>query len=168
MVTESEVFNAVRRGYIEFESTSNAGIIDYFSGVDQESVAGHASHIKGILFEQEYLDVLEAKGVEAQIFEAENHPITDIAVLGDGDFATELQLKATDSASYVTAAIQENPDVGFVVTSEIAGSLGTDLVVDSGIENAALDSAVEGTLIDEALNPISPLSVIGWAFGLPF
>jgi L-2-hydroxyglutarate oxidase LhgO len=168
VITESEVFDAVRRGYTEFESTSNAEIIDYFSEIDQGSVAGHVSHIKGILFEQEYVDSLAAEGVEAQTFEATNHPITDISILGDGDVVTELQLKATDSVSYVTAAIQENPEVGFVVTSEIAGGLGTDLVMDSGIENTALDQAVQDTLMEEALNPVSPLSVIGWAFGLPF
>lgn len=168
MITESEVFEAVRRGYTEFESTPNAEIIEYFSEIDQGSVAGHASHIKGILFELEYVDALTAQGVEAQIFEATNHAITDIAVLDGSDVVTELQLKATDSVSYVTAAIEENPDVGFVVTSEIAGGLGSELVVDSGIENAALNHAVESALMDDALNPVSPFSVVGWVFGLPF
>ena len=65
--------------------------------------------------------------------------------------------------SYVTAAMEENPDIGFVVTSEIAAGMGNDLVVDSGIENAVLDQAV-----GETLYPVSPLSMIGWAFGLPF
>lgn len=162
MITESEVFDAVRRGYTEFESITNAEIIDYFSEIDQGSVAGHVSHIKGILFEQEYVDLLATRGVEAQIFEATNHPIADITVLEGSDVASELQLKATDSVSYVTAAMEENPDIGFVVTSEIAAGMGSDLVVDSGIENAALDQAV-----GEALYPVSPLSVIGWAFGLP-
>ena len=133
MITESEVFDAVRRGYSEFESTSNAEIIDYFSEIDQGSVAGHVSHIK------------------------------DITVLDSSGFASELQLKATDSMSYVTAAMEENPDIGFVVTSEIAAGMGNDLVVDSGIENAVLDQAV-----GETLYPVSPLSMIGWAFGLPF
>lgn len=163
MITESEVFDAVRRGYSEFESTSNAEIIDYFSEIDQGSVAGHVSHIKGILFEQEYVDLLQTQGVEAEIFEATNHPVADITVLDSSGFASELQLKATDSMSYVTAAMEENPDIGFVVTSEIAAGMGNDLVVDSGIENAVLDQAV-----GETLYPVSPLSMIGWAFGLPF
>lgn len=162
MITESEVFDAVRRGYVEFESTSNSEIIDYFSEMDEGSMIGHASHVKGILFEQEYVDALTAQGVEAEIFEAINNPETDIAVFEEGDLVTELQLKATDSASYVTAAMEENPEVGFVVTSEIAAGMGNDLVVDSGIENAALDQAV-----GDALNPVSPFSVIGWVFGLP-
>lgn len=163
VITESEVFDAVRRGYNEFESTPNAEIIDYFSEIDRDSAAGHVSHIKGILFEQEYVDLLATQGVEAQIFEATNHPIADITVLEGNDVISELQLKATDSVSYVTAAIEDNPDIGFVVTSEIAAGMGNDLVVDSSIENAALDQAV-----GEALYPVSPLSVIGWFFGLPF
>lgn len=163
MITESEVFDAVRRGYVEFESASNSEIIDYFVGLDEGSMIGHASHVKGILFEQEYVDLLTTQGIEAQIFEATNHPVADITVMDGSDVASELQLKATDSMSYVTAAMKENPDIGFVVTSEVAAGMGNDLVVDSGIENAVLDQAV-----GEALYPVSPLSMIGWAFGLPF
>jgi hypothetical protein len=163
MITESEVFDAVRRGYVEFESTSNSEIIDYFAELDEGSMIGHASHVKGILFEQEYVDALAVQGVEAEIFEAINNPVTDISVFEEGDLVSELQLKATDSASYVIAAMEENPEVGFVVTSEIAAGMGNDLVVDSGIENAALDQAVGDTL-----NPVSPFSMIGWVFGLPF
>lgn len=162
MITESEVFDAVRRGYVEFESSSNSEIIDYFAGLDDGSMIGHASHVKGILFEHEYVDALAVQGVEAEIFKATNNPVSDIAVFDEGDLVTELQLKATDSASYVTAVMEENPEIGFVVTSEIAAGMGNDLVVDSGIENAALDQAV-----GDALNPVSPFSVIGWVFGLP-
>jgi hypothetical protein len=168
MITDSEVFDAVRRGYTEFEVASNAEIIDYFSTIEQGSAAGHASHIKGILFEQEYVDLLAVQGVESQLFEATNHPITDIAVFDGGDIANELQLKATDSISYVSAAVQENPDVGFVVTSEVATGVDSDMVMDSGIEDAVLEQAVSDTLLDGAINPFSPFSGVGLLFGLPF
>ncbi|WP_339782718.1 hypothetical protein [uncultured Marinobacter sp.] len=167
MITELEVFDAVRRGYLEFETASNTEILDYFSTIEAESAAGHTSHIKGILFEQEYVDLLATQGVEAQIFEATNHPVTDIAIFEDGDVAVELQLKATDSVSYINSSIDEYPEVGFVVTSEIAGSFDSDMVMDSGIENAALEQAVGETLMDEVVNPLSPFSVLGWLVGLP-
>ena len=41
-------------------------------------------------------------------------------------------------------------------------------VIDSGISNLDLNDAVVETLFEDAVNPISPLSVIGWLFGLPF
>jgi len=167
MITELEVFEAVRRGYLEFETASNTEILDYFSAIDEGSVAGHASHIKGILFEQEYVDLLVTQGVEAQIFEATNHPVTDISIWEEGDVVVELQLKATESASYVNAAIEEYPEVEFVVTSEVAVGFDSDMVMDSGIENAALEQAVGDTLMDEVINPLSPFSVIGWFIGLP-
>ena len=54
-----------------------------------------------------------------------------------------------------------------MVTSEIAGSFDSDMVMDSGIENAALEQAVGETLMDEVVNPLSPFSVLGWLVGLP-
>ncbi|GAB3285921.1 hypothetical protein [Parahaliea aestuarii] len=168
MIAEAEVFDAVRRGYEEFETASPVEIIDYFSAIDDVSVMGHVNHIKGILFEQEYLDDLAMQGVEAEIFEPTNHPVSDIAIFEDGEVIGELQLKATESASYVAAAIEENPDVGFVVTSEVSASMNNDAVIDSGIEEAALEEAVGNTLFEESLNPVNPISVIGWLLGLPF
>jgi len=168
VINPPEVFEAVQRGYNELEFASNAEIIDYFSSIDDEAVAGHVSHVKGILFEQEYLDLLEVQGIEAQVFEATNHPATDIAIMDGDEVVHELQLKATDSSSYISATIEEHPDIEVVATTEVATGFDADLVTDSGIEDAALEQAVTDTLLDEAVNPVSPISVIGWLFGLPF
>ncbi|TNC91608.1 MAG: hypothetical protein CSH36_08785 [Thalassolituus sp.] len=168
MIAPSEVFEAVQRGYNELETASNGEIIDYFSSIDDEAVAGHVSHIKGILFEQEYLDLLEVQGIEAQVFEATNHPVTDIAIMDGDEVVHELQLKATDSSSYINATLEEHPDIEIVATTEVASGFDADLVTDSGIDDAALEQAVTDTLFDEVVNPISPISVIGWLVGLPF
>ena len=168
MIAPSEVFEAVQRGYNELETASNGEIIDYFSSIDDEAVAGHVSHIKGILFEQEYLDLLEVQGIEAQVFEATNHPVTDIAIMDGDEVVHELQLKATDSSSYINATLEEHPDIEIVATTEVASGFDADLVTDSGIEDAALEQAVTDTMFDEVVNPISPISVIGWLIGLPF
>lgn len=168
MIEPAEVFEAVRRGYNELETASNPEILDYFSAIGDDSVAGHVSHIKGILFEQEYVDVLAAQGVKAQVFEATNHPVTDMVILEGETVVQELQLKATDSSSYITATIEENPDVTIVATSEVARGFDGDTVIDSGIEDAALEQAVTDGILGEAVNPVSPFSVIGWVFGLPF
>lgn len=63
----------------------------------------------------------------------------------------------------------ENPDITVVATSEVASSMSSDMVIDSGIENAVLEDSVV-----EVLSPI-PVTKVGFAFagigllfGLPF
>jgi len=168
VIQDHEVFEAVRRGYSELELASNSDILDYFSSLEVDSVTGHINHVKGILFEQEYIDALAEKGIEAEIFEVTNHPGTDIQLLDGSPDVTEFQLKATDSVSYINTAMTENPETAFVVTSEVAANFEPGLVIDSEIENSSLEEAVSETLLEEVTNPVSPLSVVGWFFGLPF
>jgi hypothetical protein len=167
-IVDQDVFEAVRRGYVALETASNDDIIDYFSSVDGASEIGHMSHIKGILFEQEYVEALAAQGIEAAMFEATNHPVTDIMVFGGLDGISEIQLKATDSVSYVTAAMAEDPEVVYAVTSEIASELGAGMVIDAGIENSTLELAVGETLFSEYVNPFSAFSLLRFLIGIPF
>jgi hypothetical protein len=168
MINSSEVFDAVRRGYKQLEFASTDEISDYFSEIEAESVLGHVNNIKGILFEQEYMDALAEKGISAHIFESTNHPLTDISILNPDGSINEIQLKATDSSSYINTTVNENPDIEIVTTSEVFGNIDYEGVIDSGISNLDLNDAVVETLFEDAVNPISPLSVIGWLFGLPF
>ncbi len=79
-----------------------------------------------------------------------------------------------------------------IVTSEVANGFDSTMVIDSGIDNVALDDAVSEVLTSEIANhvgesvvsdvasegladlvadvalPISPISIIGALFGLPF
>ena len=168
MIEEQQVFSAVRRGYNELEFADNNAIQDYFSNIDADSAAGHVSNIKGILFEMEYVDTLAAKGIEAEIFEATNHPVSDIMIMEGLEVVDEIQLKATSSVAYISDTLEAHPDVPIVVTAEVAANFNTDMIIDSGIENAVLEDAVTSTLIDDAVNPVNPLSILGWLFGLPF
>ena len=168
MIEDYEVFDAVRRGYSDFEYSDDNEIRNYFADIDADSAMGHVSNIKGILFEMEYVDTLAAKGIEAEIFEATNHPVTDIMIMDGLEVVDEMQLKATGSVTYINETLEAHPDVPVVVTTEVAASFDTDMVIDSGIENAALEDAVTSTLIDEVVNPVSPVSVFFWLFGLPF
>jgi hypothetical protein len=167
-VVPDDVFEAVRRGYNELELASEKEITAYFNAIDTASVLGHSNHIKGILFEQEYVEALELGGISASLFEATNHPGTDVLVFGGIDGATEIQLKASDSVSYVTGAMQEDPEIAFAVTSEVASRIGADLVIDTGIENAALEAAVEEALFAEAISPIGAFSLFRLLLGFPF
>ncbi|HFU75521.1 MAG TPA: hypothetical protein ENK66_04670 [Arcobacter sp.] len=170
MIEPNEVFDSIRRGYTDLNSLTNEEIFDYFQTVDEDSMQGHISNVKGILFEQEYVQSLEAMGTHASVFEATNHPVTDISIFNDnGDVISELQLKATDSVGYINETLVENPDVAIVVTSEVASAMNNDMVIDSGIQNSVLDES-----ITEVLSPI-PITTTGFAFtgigllfGLPF
>lgn len=168
MIDASEVFDAVRRGYNQLEFSSADEIADYFSDVEAESVLGHISNIKGILFEQEYMDTLSTQGISANLYESTNHPLTDISILNPDGSVNEIQLKATDSASYINTTISENPEIELVTTSEVFESIDCENVIDSGISNADLSDAVVDNLFEDVVNPVSPLSGIGWLLGLPF
>ena len=161
MISSGEVLDSIRRGYNELKFSSDSEIINYFEKIEEESISGHVSNIKGILFEQEYVDHLATQGIHAQIYEATNHPITDLAIIEDGYIVNELQLKATESSSYIQATLNDHPDVEIVATTEVASQIDSDIVIDSGIEESALEEAVL-----DVINPVSSLSVVGWFFGV--
>jgi DNA-binding NarL/FixJ family response regulator len=168
MINSDSVFDAVRRGYNELGEASNADIENYFAEINPEAMVGHISNIKGILFELQYVEKLDAVGIHAEVFEAANHPAVDIAIFEGGEVVKELQLKATESVAYVNTTLEQYPDIPIVVTTEVASHFESELIIDSGIEEALLESVVTETLLDEVVNPISPFSVISWFFGLPF
>ncbi|MDG2634548.1 hypothetical protein CGJ93_02385 [Vibrio parahaemolyticus] len=193
MIAQNSVFDAVRRGYNELELASNDDILDYFADVNPDAMLGHISNIKGIVFEQEVVTALNEQGMDALLFEATNHPISDIALMSDGDTAAEVQLKATDSVSYINETLAENSDIPIIVTSEVADSFDSTMVIDSGIDNVALGDTVSEVLSGEIINnvgetvvsdvvsegladivadvalPVSPIGFgIGLLFGLPF
>ncbi|MCG9778802.1 hypothetical protein [Photobacterium damselae] len=193
MIAPNSVFDAVRRGYNELEIASNDEIIDYFSDVNPDAMSGHISNIKGIVFEQEVVNALNEQGMDAMLFEATNHPISDIALMSDADIAAEVQLKATDNVAYINETLAENPDIPIIVTSEVADRFDNSIVIDSGVDNVALDDVVSEVLAGEVANhvgesiasdvvsegladlvadvalPISPIGFgIGLLFGLPF
>jgi hypothetical protein len=165
-ISEEEVFEAIRRGYNDLENATDDEIINYFENSNSEELAGHISNIKGILFENEIQDKLEEIGVESHQFEKTNHPNTDLEILEDGEVVEEIQLKATESTSYIKDTLEENPDIEIVATSEVAEHLSNE-VVDSGVSDVVLEETVA-----EVILPISKTSIaltgIGLLFGLWF
>ena len=161
-IETTEVFDAIRRGYSDFANASDEEILDYFDAVDANALTGHISNIKGILFEQEYVEALKNEGINAELFETTNHPDSDISVFDEnGNVIETLQLKATDDPNYISKTLETLPDdVTMVVTSEVADSFSKE-VVDSGISDTLLEEAVS-----DAIVPVSPISIIGWFFGI--
>ena len=154
MQTET-VFDAVRRGYNELEIASNQEIIAYFDNVSPNEMVGHISNIKGITFEQEVASLLAEQGVSAELFEATNHPMVDIALWSDSDIAFEAQLKATDSVGYINATLEEYPDIPIIATSEVAIAIDSEMVIDSGINHQELTELVEATLSGASLSAVT-------------
>lgn len=146
IVEREEVFDAVRRGYNDLEYSSNDEILEYFSLSSPDELKGHVSNIKGILFEQEVQDKLTTAGIDSQLYEETNHPDTDLQILDDGLVLDEVQLKATDSNSYINETLNENPDTLVVATSEVANEAGKDEVINSGISDSLLEETVAETI----------------------
>ena len=155
MIENEDVFEAVRRGYNDLQMATPDEIMDYFSNIDTESISGHISNIKGILFEQEIVQALNEQSMDAFLFDATNHPASDIFIVDDGEILGELQLKATDSIAYINDTIALNPDIPIITTSEVADSFDDiDMVIDSGIDNAALHEAVSSTLFEDTATDV--------------
>lgn len=157
MIEKEEVFEAVQRGYTQLGSASEEEMLDYFSSASPEEFQGHVNNVKGILFEKEVQDKLTDNGIESEIFEMTNHPGTDMQILSDNAVLQELQLKATDSSSYINETLANNPDIQIIATSEVANRMATEEVINSEISNVALEEAVIETL---SPIPISTTSLL--------
>ena len=144
-----EVLRAYELAYpLKSQSESLEDIIENY---DDAELAGIVNGIKGKLFELRYVDYLNEghipDGYQAVLAESAINPGWDIALLGaDGSVAEEIQLKATDSVSYVKAALERYPEINVVTTEEVYNSLAmqelTDNLVNSGISNEELEQVV--------------------------
>jgi len=144
------VLAALRRSTNELQDADPEAIREYLQGMDEESLPGLVSNVKGILHEMQFVALENEDGdsVYASIFEATNHPGTDIQFTDTETGATwEVQLKATDSADYAEAWLAKNPDGEILVTSELADRTGLE---SSGLSNEELTNDVRG-VVDKML-----------------
>jgi hypothetical protein len=124
---------------------------EHAAELDQASLAGLVSGVKGKLFEQDYVRHLNAgnlpEGFTAALAESPTQEAWDISIHGpDGAIVDEIQAKATDSMDYIRAAVTAHPEIDVVSTHEVASHLlllgaGSE-VIDSGITNADLTETV--------------------------
>ncbi|RLA80884.1 MAG: hypothetical protein DRG78_10145 [Epsilonproteobacteria bacterium] len=159
IIERDEIFEAVRRGYSELENSTNSEILEYFSLSSANELKGHISNIKGILFEQEVQDKLNSNDIESNIFEKTNHPDSDLQILENGFVVEEVQLKATNSTSYINEALAENPNNLIIATTEVANTIGKEQVIDSGISNEELRNSVIETIRPESDSVIEDVLV---------
>jgi hypothetical protein len=131
-----QVYVALRSVNGNFEGLSNSEIWWETLWMSPDSYAGLVGLTKGAYFES--LVSQDTGGAPHEHF---NHPDTDIVING-----VEVQLKATDSISYINSVDQ---DIPVIATSEVA--LNTS-ATDSGFSNENITNTVEqalgGSVID--------------------
>ena len=143
---DQAVLAALCRSSNELQDASPEEIGAYLRGMDEDALPGIVSNTKGILHEMQFVELENEDGdsVYASIFEATNHPGTDVQFIDTDTRQTwEVQLKATDSAAYAYDWIEAHPDGEIRVTSELAERTGLD---SSELSNDELADDVKSTV----------------------
>lgn len=116
---------------------------DYLGSLSDEQIPGVVSNIKGIVHEMEFVNYENSDGdsVTAALFPETNHEGFDL-LLTDGATGDswEVQLKTTDSSSYVQQWIDKYPEGEILVSEEIASEMG---LPSSGFSNEEIIVKVE-------------------------
>lgn len=145
------VLDALRRSTSRLHDASDAELGDYLRSMSPDQVQGIASNVKGILHEMLIAAAENADGddIGAVIFEATNHPGSDIEFVMDGDVVTQVQLKAVQDPAAIIEHFARYPDIDVLATSEVYRALGGafgDRVTDSGISNVEITQLSRETL----------------------
>jgi len=167
-IAEADIDPAVIRAF--HQQYPHAGeFIDFIwqhSG-DKAALAGIVSGVKGKLFETEYLDWLNhghlPPGALAELAKGPTQEGWDIVIKDSHGHVLEyLQLKATDSLSYVKAAYEAHPEIDVVATHEVFGHLD-----DSGLaDHVTASSFVDAQLTEHVSSQIHAVELTP-EFGFP-
>lgn len=148
--TDQAVLAAFRRSSTGLHDASPQEVGAYLRNLDEDALPGVVSNTKGILHEMQFVELEneDGDGVYASIFGETNHPGTDVRFIdADSGQTWEVQLKATDSASYAGDWIESHPGGEILVTNELAERTGLE---SSGFSNHELTADVED-LVDKMI-----------------
>jgi len=126
---EKLVLQALKRAVPDLEIKSLDEIQDYLQTLDEDQLLGLANNVKGILHEIQFVQIENEDGDEitASLFTDTNHPDTDVLLTNEQTGETiAVQLKATDSSSYVNDWINSHDEGDILVTEEIADKMGLE------------------------------------------
>ena len=149
---DSLVIEAFRRSDNRLADASVAEVSEYFSEYSLEAQQGIINNVKGIYHELAFVDRENADDDLwfAELMPSTNHPGVDVVLTNSATNETlDLQLKATDSLSYLQSSLNSLPeDTRLLTTAEIASKV-------SGVEstdfyNSELTAEVKG--VTDALN----------------
>lgn len=144
-----EIIRAYEAAYPDL--SNSISFEDKVRELDDEALIGLISGVKGKLFEQQYVEYLNdgnlPDGYIAGLAESATQPGWDIAIEGaNGEIASILQAKATDSVSYVQDALKKYPNIDVVTTDEVYSHL-----VMSGISENITNGTISNVELVDAL-----------------
>lgn len=145
------VLDALRRSALKLHDASTTELGDYLRQMSPDQVQGIASNVKGILHEMLVAQAknLDGDDIAAHIFDATNHPGSDIEFIMDGSVVGEVQLKAVQEPAAIVEHFARYPDIDVLATSEVYRALGGrfgERVTDSGISNVEITALSRETL----------------------
>ena len=132
---DSQIIEALRRSNGHYADLSISEIGEHLSLYSDNQLQGIVNNVKGIAHEIKFRDLENTDGdnIFATLFDQTNHPGTDVQIRDDiSGHMDEVQLKATDSESYINDWVEEHPNGKIVVTEEVAERLGLE---SSGFSN---------------------------------
>lgn len=137
------ILAALRRSSEEFKFLNVQDIGNTLSRYNSDQINGLVSNVKGIAHEMEYVRIENDDGdaITATLYTDTNHPGYDVQLYDeDSGESWDVQLKATDSSSYVNQWIEQHPEGDILVTDELAKKLDLE---SSSISNNEITVKVE-------------------------
>ena len=152
--------------------------LESLKGATEERLQGLANGVKGKYFEvlvRNKLRVGESvggiqlePGQQATLAQNPNQPGWDLRIEdANGEVVQDLQLKATDSISYVKTALEKYPGIPVVVPNELDAEASIrDNVLASSISNEGLEDTTNQQLEELTEGPLMDLAGKSAEFGL--
>lgn len=181
------VIDSIQRANPSLANLTEPEIGVYLSNLTSEQMSGVVNNTKGVYHEMLFVDAHNVAGLntKAALHEELNNPGADITFTEDGEVIGEIQLKATDSSSYVNEHIEKHPEIEVLATEEVANSMvevGSTGISNTEITNDVVNSfdelksiadttdvvseTVTATIVDESIG-FGPISIIaGLLFGI--
>ena len=150
------VLDALRRSTKGLHDATEAELGSYMQELSPEQLRGVASNVKGIYHEMLHVETYNKEHTDtyAALHADTNHQGSDVQVFSKetGELLNEYQLKATDSADYVREHLDRYPEIGIMVTEEVAPVVNG--AESSGFANAEMNSQVHGVFAEVADNSV--------------
>ncbi len=144
---ELMVIDAIRRSDNDLTNASIEEVAEHMSQYSSTQLQGIANNVKGIYHEMRFASSENSDGdaVHAEQYELTTHPGADVRLVNtETGVATDIQLKATNSASYVGEHSERYPDIDLRVTDEVSEK--SAQYASSGFSNSNLTADVDGAL----------------------
>lgn len=143
---EELVLDALRRSKNSLSEASDLELSNYVQSLSVEQIAGLKNNVKGIYHELAFQSRENLDGDEyiVELFENTNHPGADVRIINiETGHVAEVQLKATNYASYVREHNVKYENIDVLITSEVAGKSEWS---SSGFSNEDLTADTTSTL----------------------